>query len=60
MVETAEPVEVACLVCDWEGTSDEAIWHDLSDFHDDSMCDDHEGSGWFECPDCGEVCQVLD
>lgn len=56
----SDEVELACLVCDWAGEKEDATWHDLSGFHDDSMCDFQEGSGWWGCPECGEVCRPLE
>lgn len=53
-------IEVSCLVCDWAGKKKEAKWHDMSDFADDSMCDNQKGSGMYECPECGEPCEVMD
>jgi len=50
---------ISCILCDWAGKGEDAIWHDLSGFDDDTMCGNQEGSGWYECPECGEVCQVL-
>ena len=47
---------LACIECDWVGIADEAVWHDLSNFDDDSMCSNQKGSGWWECPECGGVC----
>ena len=55
-----EETELACLVCDWAGEKKDATWHDLSNFNDDSMCSNQEGSGWWECPECGECCQPLE
>lgn len=54
-----EEAEVSCLVCSWAGEKKDAKWHDLSGFDDDSLCSNQKGSGWFECPECGECCQVL-
>lgn len=54
-----EEAELSCLMCDWAGEKKGAKWHDLSNFDDDSLCSNQEGSGWYECPECGEVCQVL-
>lgn len=51
--------ELSCLVCDWSGEKKKAAWHDLSGFIDDSMCDNQKDSGWYDCPECGEVCEVL-
>ena len=52
--------ELACICCDWSGLKEDATLHDLSDFDDDTMCSNQEGSGWWECPECGEVCEVLE
>jgi hypothetical protein len=52
-------MEVACLICDWSGKKEDAKWHDLSGFSDDTLCDNQEGSGWYECPECSEICEVL-
>jgi hypothetical protein len=52
-------IEVACLVCDWSGKDKDATWHDLSGFDDDTLCSNQKDSGWFECPECKEICEVL-
>ena len=54
-----EEDELACLICDWSGFKDPKMWHDLSGFDDDSLCSNQKGSGWWECPECGECCQEL-
>jgi len=55
-----DKTELACIICDWSGSKKNAEWHDLSNFDDDTMCSNQEGSGWWECPECGEVCQPFD
>jgi hypothetical protein len=52
--------ELACLACDWTGEKKAATWNDMSNFDDDSMCSNQEGSGCWECPECGEPCEVND
>jgi hypothetical protein len=48
--------ELQCVECDWTGPKKHAHWNDMSNFADDSMCDNQAGSGMWECPDCGGLC----
>jgi hypothetical protein len=52
--------EIICLSCDWAGKEKEAIWHDLSGFDDDTLCSGQSDSGWFECPECKDICEPLE
>jgi len=49
---------LSCMLCPWKGKKEEATWHDLSRFNDDSMCSNRKDSGWWECPECGKVCRA--
>lgn len=51
--------EVACLICEWSGNKEDAKWNDLSGFDDDTLCSNQQNSGWYECPKCGDICEVL-
>jgi hypothetical protein len=48
-----------CLCCDWSGSREDAVWIDMSNFYDDSLCSNQDGSGMWECPNCEGPCEDL-
>jgi predicted RNA-binding Zn-ribbon protein involved in translation (DUF1610 family) len=58
--ERKEKMTLNCAKCNWLGSDDEGIWNDLSCFGDDSFCSNQEDSGYYECPECGDICIILE
>ena len=49
-------MKLCCIECGWTGDCKQARWIDMSNFYDDSMCDNQKGSGMWECPKCKGLC----